>query len=192
MKRRLLTPLIALLGLSGCTPTSGVITETSGTTRLHIGATVPNVEYQSREGKQASFDEVRQPVAVVAFVAPQGPACCSLDPQVIDVADQLWDLPVTVAQFSLPTSKCPHGPGCVEACSLRKGRVMSLCDAQRRAWNAYGKPAPGTLILVDPDSRVMAQGLLRAPETVVAAARKLGEMVREKQGEPGGERLEIY
>ena len=192
MNGRLVTPLIALLGLAGCTPTSGVITETSGTTHLYIGATVPNVEYQSREGKQASFDEVRQPVAVVVFVAPQGPACCSLDPEVIDIADQLWDLPVTVAQFSLPTSKCPHGPGCVEACNLRRGRVMSLCDAQRLAWNAYGKPAPGTLILIDPDSRVMAQGLLRAPETLVAAARTLGEMEREKQREPSGEQLEIY
>jgi hypothetical protein len=192
MTGRVFILLIALLGLAGCVPTSGVVTETSGTTGAQIGSLVPDVEYKSLEGKQASFNKARQPVAVVAFVAPQGAACCSLDPRVVNLADQFWDLPVTVAQFSLPTSKCPHGPGCTEACNLRQGRVMSLCDAQRLAWNAYGKPAPGTLLLVGPDNKIMAKGSLRDPGAVVDEAMRLGQIEKERLRGPGGERLGIY
>jgi len=191
MTARILTLSAALIGLAGCMPTSGIVTKTSGTTGAQIGSIAPNVAYESMEGKQASFNRARQPVAVVAFVAPQGEGCCSLDPKVVNIADQLWDLPVTVAQFSLPTSKCPHGPGCVEACNLGKGRVMSLCDAQRLAWNAYGKPAPGTLILIGPDNRIVAKASLSDPAVVVNAAKKLGQIEREKPG-PGGERQQVF
>jgi hypothetical protein len=192
MTGRILTLSIAVIGLAGCVPTSGVVTETSGTTGARIGSTAPDVEYKSLEGKQASFNKVRQPVAVLAFIAPQGPNCCAVDPGVINIADHLWDLPVTVAQLSLPTSKCPHGPGCVEACNLRKGRVMSLCDAQRLAWNAYGKPAPGTLLLIGPDDKIAAKASLLDPKAVMDAARKLGQIESEKERGPGGERLGIY
>jgi hypothetical protein len=190
MMGRILTLSIALMGVAGCMPTSGVITETSGMTGASVGSTAPDVEYKSMEGKQASFNQAREPVAVIAFVAPKGAACCALDPRVVNLADQVWDLPVTVAQFSLPTSKCPHGPGCTEVCHLRQGRVMSLCDAERLAWNAYGKPAPGTLILVGSDHKIVAKAALRSPQTIVEEARKLGQI--EKKQVPGGDRRAIY
>jgi hypothetical protein len=189
---RTLAGLIALIAVAGCTPMSGVVTKASGTSGLQIGSVVPDVQYESMAGKQTSFDKARQAVAVIAFVAPQGAACCSLDPKVINIADRLWDVPVTVAEFSLPTSKCPHGPGCVEACNLRKGRVMSLCDAGRLAWNAYGKPAPGTLVLVGPNNRVVVKASLSDPGAVVDEARKLGQAQIKEQRGPGGGRLDIY
>lgn len=190
MTGRILTLLIGLVALAGCAPTSGVITKVSGTTGLQVGSIAPDVQYESLEGKEASFNRTRQPVAIVAFVAPQGAACCWLDPGVINIADQLWELPVTVAQFSLPTKECPHGPGCVEVCNLRKGRVMSLCDAQRLAWNAYGKPAPDTLILVGTDNKVLAKGSLDDPKTVVDEAMRLGQIERDRR--PGYDRFDIY
>jgi hypothetical protein len=186
---RILILLTALIGFAGCTPTSGVITGTS-TPAWYAGTIAPDVQYQSLEGKQASFNKVRQPVAIVAFVAPPGTACCWLEPAVVNLAGQLWDLPVTVAQFSLPTSKCPHGAGCVEVCNLHKGGVMSLCDAQKLAWKAYGKPAPGTLILIGPDNKMVAKGSLSNPKPIMDEAQRLGE--REKTRGPGGERLGIY
>jgi len=192
MTGRILTVLIVLIALAGCMPTSGVITKASGTSGLQIGSVVPDVEYESMAGKQTSFNKARQAVAVIAFVTPQGAACCSLDPKVVNIADQLWEVPVTVAEFSLPTSECPHGPGCVEACNLRKGRVMSLCDAGRLAWNAYGKPAPGTLILVGPDNKVVAKASLSDPGALVDEARRLGQIQKKEQRGPGGGRLDIY
>jgi hypothetical protein len=189
MAGRKLILSMALIGITGCASTSGVITGTSGAAS-HVGTIAPDVEYKSMEGKQASFNEVRAPIAVVVFVAPQGTSCCSLEPRVVNLANQLWDLPVTVAQFSEPTSKCPHGPGCVEVCNLRKNGIMSLCDAQRLAWKAYGKPAPGTLILIGSDNKTVATGSLSNPGPIVDQAKRLGQ--KEKKSVPGENRKDIY
>jgi hypothetical protein len=191
MTGRILIVLALLIGLAGCTPTSGVITGTS-TPAWYAGTVAPDVDYRSLEGKQASFNKVRQPIAIVAFVAPPGAACCWLEPTLVNLAGQFWDLPVTVAQFSEPTSKCPHGAGCVEVCNLHKGAVMTLCDAQKLAWEAYGKPAPGTLILIGPDNKILRKGSLSDPQAVVSEAKRLGQTEKERLPGPGGERLGVY
>jgi len=192
MTGRILTLLTALIGLAGCASTSGVVTGTSDRVGAQVGSVAPDVEYESIEGKQASFNKVRQPVAIVAFVAPQGANCCWLEPRLVNIAGHFWDLPVTVAEFSLPTSKCPHGPGCVEVCNMHNGRVMSLCDAQKLAWKAYGEPAPGTLLLVGPDNKIVAKGSLSDPQAVVDQAKRLGLIEKDRLRGPGGERLEVY
>ena len=114
-----------------------------------------------------------------------------MEPKLVNLADQLWDLPVTVAQFSLPAGRCPHGAGCVEVCNLRQGRVMSLCDAQKLAWKAYGKPAPGTLILIGSDDKFVAKAPLSNPRAVVEEAKRLGQIEKDRPG-LGGERRDIY
>ncbi len=192
MTGRILTLLVVLIGSAGCasTPREGVVTGTS-TPAWYAGTIAPDVEYKSLEGKQASFNKVRQPVAIVAFVAPEGDQCCWVEPELVNLADQLWDLPVTVAQFSLPTSKCSHGAGCAEVCNLRQGRLMSLCDAQKLAWRAYGQPAPGTLLLIGPDNKFMTKGSLSDPQAVVDEAKRLGQIEKDRPG-LGGERRGIY
>jgi hypothetical protein len=191
MTGRILIVLAGLIGLAGCTPTSGVITGTSTPAR-YAGTVAPDVQYKSLEGKQASFNKVRQPIAIVAFVAPPGTACCWLEPTLVNLAGQFWDLPVTVAQFSEPTSKCPHGAGCVEVCNLHKGAVMTLCDAQKLAWEAYGKPAPGTLVLIGPDNKIVTKGSLSNPKPILEEAKRLGQTEKERLPGPGGERLGVY
>jgi hypothetical protein len=178
MTGRTLILLAVLVGLGGCTPTQpeGGITGTTSPGWYGAGTVAPDVKYKSLEGQQVSFTKIRRPVAVVAFVAPQGPDCCWLDPRLINTADRLSDLPVTVAQFSEPTSQCPHGAGCMEACNLRQGRVMSLCDSQKLAWNAYGSPAPGTLILIGPDNKMVMRGSLSDPRPIIAEATRLARM----------------
>lgn len=191
MQARMIASLIAvasLVGLAGCAPTSGVITGTSGP---QVGSLAPDVQYVSAEGKHGDFNKARYPVAVIAFSAPEGANCCWLDPKVVNVAGQLWDLPVTVAQFSLPKGKCPHGQGCMEACNLRKGGLMSLCDAQRLAWNAYGQPAPGSLILIGPDNKILVTGSLDNPKAVLDEARNLGQ-AEKKRRDAAGNRIDTY
>jgi hypothetical protein len=189
MTGRTLILSIALTAVAGCVSTSGVITGTSAPGG-YVGTVAPDVEYKSLEGKQVGFNKVRQPIAIVAFVAPAGATCCWLEPRVVNLSNQLWDLPVTVAQFSEPTSKCPHGPGCVEVCNLHKGGVMALCDAQKLAWKAYGKPAPGTLILIGSDNKIVATGSLSNSGPLLAQAERLGQ--QQKESMPGGDRLGIY
>lgn len=191
MTGRILVLLTALLAGAGCASPSGVITGTSAPAP-YTATVAPEVEYRNMQGGQASFNQVRKPVALVVFVEPPGIACCWLDPDVFNLADQFWDLPVSVAQFSLPTSQCPHGAGCTEVCHIHEGSVMSLCDAQKLAWHAYGRPTPGTLILLGPDNRIVMTGPLGNPWPVVNEAKRLGRIEKERLRGPGGERLGVY
>lgn len=179
--------MATLLGLVGCEPTSGVITGTSGPT---VGSSAPDVQYISVEGTQGDFNKARYPVAIIAFAAPEAASCCWIDPKLVNIADQLLDLPVTVAQFSLPKGKCLHGRGCIEACNLRNGGLMSLCDAQWLAWDAYGRPAPGSLILIGPDNRILLTGSLKVPNAIIAEAKRLGQADKNRLEEDG--RKKIY
>ena len=149
--------VVGLTALAGCAPTSGVITGSSGPV---VGTKASDFQYVSAEGAQATFDKVRYPVAVLAFTSAPGATCCWLEPRVAGLSEQMHDLPVTVAQVSLPTGKCPHGKGCTEACNLHKFGLMSLCDADGIVWKAYGKPEAGTVVLIGKDNMIVQTGML--------------------------------
>jgi len=68
---------------------------------------------------------------------------------------------------------------------------MSFCDAQKLAWRAYGKPAPGTLILIGPENKIVAKASLSNPRAVVDEAKRFGEIEKDRP-ELGGECLGIY
>ena len=180
MYARMITSLVAMVGmvaLVGCIPTSGMVTGVSGP---ELGSMAPDVQYVSSKGEQGDFNKARLSIAVIVFSAPEAANCCWVDPKVVNVADQLWGLPVTVAQFSLPKGKCAHGQGCVEVCNLHKNRLISLCDAKRIAWNAYARPVPGSLILIGPDNKILMNGSLSNPNVVVDEAKRLGKVEKEK------------
>jgi peroxiredoxin len=183
---RLISLTTIVMLVAGCAPRSGVVTGAGPA----VGSAAPDVQYISQDGQASSLHAVRSPVTVVAFVQAEGSACCWLEPRVVELSDRLDDLPVTVAQFALPEGDCPHGQACVETCNLRDGELIALCDAQRLAWNAYGRPKPSTLILIGPDKQVMLTGSLDEPAPIMAAARELGE--QQKQSRPIGDRREIY
>ena len=191
MAGRILVLLTALLALAGCESPSGAITGTSAPAQ-NEGTVVPDVEYRSMQGGLASFNEARQPVTLVAFVAPPGSTCCWLDPDVFNLADQFVDLPVTVAQFSEPTSQCPHAATCTEGCHVHDGSVMSLCDAQQLAWRAYGRPTPGTLFLLGPDNRILMKGSVSNPWAIVNEAKRLAQLEKDRLLAPPIERAGIY
>jgi len=173
----------ALAGLVGCAPTSGTITGVSGP---QIGPVVPDIQYLSAEGKKGDFDRIRYGLALVVFSPPEGARCCSLDPKVVNLSDQVWNLPVTVAQVSLPNGKRPHGEGCLEGCNHRNERVVTLCDANSVAWNAYGRPTPGSVILIGPGNKVLMTGTLDHPGDILSEARRLG---LDEQERTRGDRL---
>jgi len=177
--------------VAGCAPTSGLIT---AATAPAVGTKVQDFEYTSITGRQATFSQVRYPVAILAFTSPPGNACCWLDPKVVSLANQMWNLPVTVAEISLPTEKCSHGPGCSEGCRLHAG-LMSLCDTSKVVWNAYGRPRLGTVILIDQDNNVVQTATLDDLNSLLAKAQQLGKVAA--QSRPGGTsaaeaRREIY
>jgi len=153
-------------------PDSGTITGVSGP---QIGPVAPDIYYLSAEGKKGDFNRIRYGLALVAFSPPDDARCCSLDPKVVNLSDELWNLPVTVAQVSLPNGKCPHGQGCLEAGSVCNKRLVTFCDANSVAWNAYGRPTPGSVILIGPGNKVLMTGSLDHPRNVLSEARRLGQ-----------------
>jgi len=160
--------------VAGCTAgqRSGVV---EGAAAPAIQGDAPDITFETAGGGEASFQRVRRPVALLAFTESPGAQCCWIEPRLLRNADALSDVPVTVAQVSLPTSHCEHGSGCSEACRLQDYRLLTLCDADRKAWNAYGRPAPGTVLLIDAENRIVADGRLTRMDPLVDKARELGE-----------------
>lgn len=183
MNRIVVVLSIATCLVGGCA-VSGVITEASGS---RVGSMTPDFHYVSTHGRKTSFNWARCPIALVAFTLREGSAYYQLDPTMVELADRLWDLPVTVAQVSLPQDSGVPGPGRVGVFDLRKSGMMCLYDANRVAWEAYGRPAPGELILIDEHGRIVMVGSLTDPEPVLQEARRLGWIAKNRReaGEQG-------
>ncbi|MHC4518168.1 MAG: hypothetical protein ACYTAS_06240 [Planctomycetota bacterium] len=177
VKRILIVSVVVLAStvvLTGCateqSPVAGVITESN---RLPVGRRAPDFPVVTAEGKEIRFSEVREPTTIMAFVSPTGDQCCWLKPELVSLAEELRNYRIGVAQISEPTDKCPHGPGCVATCKLQDPHLISLCDAERRAWVAYRKPEPNTVVLVNYRGEVEHVAPLTELETIVKKARHL-------------------
>jgi peroxiredoxin len=170
-------PFLALVGtlaLSGCTTepsaVAGVITESE---QLSPGQAAPDFPVVTTDGKETHFGDIRKPTTIVAFVSPTGDQCCGLDSRLVSLAQELENRRVGVVQISEPTAKCPHGPGCAAACDIEDPHLISLCDAERRAWEAYREPQPNTAILINDRGEVVQVASLAQLEAVARKARKL-------------------
>ena len=172
------------LVLAGCSvaPTAGVIGP-----GMQVGASPTDIPFTGPEGRQTTFEKVRWPVSLVAFVSPPGETCCWINPKLVELSDNFADLPITVAQISEPTGKCPHGAGCVQACNLRQGRLVALCDPDRIAWKAYNQPQSGSVFLIDRSGKVVATGNVDALTAIADQARKMG-----KDAAQAGTRIQTY
>lgn len=134
--------------------------------------------FTAADGSRTSLSAIRKPVTVVAFTTPPGEYCCWISPKLTRLSNRLWNLPVTVAQISVPTSPCPHGTGCSEACGMGDHQLIALCDMDRIAWRAYGKPTSGTVFLLDKNGNIAERATLADIEPVKQKAMTLGEKAR--------------
>jgi len=172
-----LVPLLALAGtlaLGGCAtePSSvaGIIAESE---QLSPGQPAPDFPVVTTDGKEARFGEIRKPTTIVAFVSPTGDRCCQLDPKLVSLARELENRRVGVVQISEPNATCPHGLGCAAACNLKDPYLISLCDAEHRAWEAYREPEPNTAVLINYRGEVVQVASLAKLGMVARKAREL-------------------
>ncbi len=146
-------------------------------TKLSVGHTIPNFSVVTVDGQQTSFNELHEPIAIVAFVSFRGSQRCWLNPKLVSLAKDLRYRRITVTQISEPDEKCPHNTGCVVVtCYLKDPHLVVLCDADRIAWNAYRKPKPNTVVLIDSKGNVAAINSLANLEAVIV---KASQMVNE-------------
>lgn len=166
-----------MLVLAGCAgPRSGVV-------GFPEGSLDRDIPFTSMDGRQTTFKRIRQPIAILAFTSTPGVACCRLVPELVTLADQFKYTPVTVAQISLPTTKCSHGPGCTEVCNINDAHLVSLCDADRVAWKAYGQPQPDSLILIDEKGKTIATDNIKNLKSIANKARKMGEKIEKERSD---------
>ncbi|MHC4707678.1 MAG: TlpA family protein disulfide reductase [Planctomycetota bacterium] len=180
IKARVIVPIVtaAILGLMGCatesTPVGGVVELNSD---FPVGQYAPDIPFTSIDGEETTFDQIRQPIAVVAFTNVSSEKCCPPSPALVSLASRFEDLPITVAQVHLPTSEHPHR---LERSSLHKGGVVTLYDAQRIAWRGFGRPKPGTVLLIDDNDKIVGINReLANLKPLAAKAQWLGEAVEE-------------
>jgi len=172
--------MILLVGCATERPTAGVV---GWDRQFSVGSSAPDIPFTSLKGEQTTLKHVSQPIAILAFTNPTGETCCWLRPSLVNLANDFRNLPITVTQISVPTSKCPHGPGCVESCNLNDAHLVSLCDADRTAWQAYSQPKPNTAILVDQNGKVVHIEDLGNLTELARRARRLAQEVEETEAQ---------
>lgn len=128
---------------------------------------------QGFEGKTASLRDVVRGAYVVAFVQPEGQACCEVNPAVNSMARELADSDVDVVQITLPTEQCPLEGHDLRDCPKPPSNLLRFYDAGRVAWAAYRHPAAGTIYLVGPDNRIERVATLDYPDELVGQARDI-------------------
>jgi hypothetical protein len=141
--------LLALIGgCFGCSsqPISGVIEEQPA---LSVGSFAYDIPFTASDGKRTTLHAIRHPVTILAFVDTAGDACCVVRPEVADLAVEFTRLPLTVVQVSMPRGVCAHSSGQKQKCHLKKSDPVVLCDPNRVAWEGFGRPSSGTLVLLD-------------------------------------------
>lgn len=151
-----LTGLAVLMCLMGCNresrPTGGIIGLRNDSP---IGRVVPDIPFASPEGRKTTFDEVRQPVAIVAFACVSSERCCPAHTVLRNLARRFEYLPVTVAQIYVPTEQYPNRSEIAANYEFSNGGIVTLYDSQGIAWRAFHKPKPNTVFLVDDDRRIL-------------------------------------
>ncbi len=179
--------LVALMLLSqaGCNEPAALGTVGPART-LGVGQKAPDMPFRTLEGKETTFNAAREQIAIVVFFAPGQGACCMLDPRLVDLYDRFETLPVTVAQISLPSKDCPHGPGCSQACGIGTMTVVGLCDKDLVAHKSYGEPKLGTAYLVDDLNRIVAISTI---DNLGPLADRAYELARDIQQEHVGEEI---
>lgn len=180
--------MTTVLALAGCksAPRTGSV----GWGELPSGSLAKDIPYTAQDGTKTTFHKQRAPIAIVAFVEEPQDQCCWVHPGLIDLTQRFENMPVSVAQISAPTNQCPEGPGCMEMCHIGPTRLFSFCDSQQIAWNAYNRPRPGTVFLLDQKDRVVQAGSINDLGPITDKAYKLGSEI--KQTDPTKIRREMW
>ena len=165
-----------VIGLTGCAngPHTGIVGWNKG---FSSGSFAPDIPFTSAEGKEIRLNEIREPVTILAFTSPPSWNCCSLRPELVELAKRFRHLPITVIQISLPTNECPHGAGCTKSCDVIDENLVLLCDPARIAWKAYNQPKLNTVILVDKNNKIVDIQLIDNLKVLADKAEKMGDKI---------------
>jgi hypothetical protein len=141
---------------------SGVVVSSEPPPLLHFREFSPRVFIKSVEGlhgeKSIRLDKIGGPFYVVGFVEPPGDDAGYLSPVLTDMARKLWLDSIEVIQITLPTKDCPLDEQQRQAVDDNleetKNNFARFFDPQKIAWEAFWRPRPGTILVVDRNSLI--------------------------------------
>ena len=156
MKIAIVMATVAMItGLVGCTaesvPTSGVIKLNSD---YPVGKYAPDIPFTSENGKETTFSKIRQPIAIVAFTSMSDEN--RPNPDLVNLAEDFRDLPVTVAQIYLPSDKYSSAQEFMASNNIHNKDLVTLYDAENIALRGFGYPKPDTVLLIDDNSKIVS------------------------------------
>ena len=160
IKTTLASLLVMAALLGGCAQRgTGIVTSGSVTPGWESGPTkgleAPQIKFVDKAGNKRTLKTGYGWVSVIGFLESRQQECCMLLPSLTETANRYRGKAVRVVQISLPTTSCPHGAGCFESCHVVPLRLLALCDSNRAAYHAFGKPADRTVLVIDGNAKVI-------------------------------------
>ena len=151
----------------------------------------PSVQVRLADGTQSTLGEVGHPFYILTFVETPAGGPGAVDPRLRRIAERLYVDDVAVVQLCLPTGEAGQWAAAAETATrpVRPHNLVRVYDPKRLAWGAFGRPPPGTLLLIDRQgvwSLVYRRRTLDDPVDVILAAEALQEeWEREQQSLTG-------
>lgn len=174
--KTLILTVLGLVVLGGCAATtaqrapSGMVEVSKA---FPVGRYAPDIPFVLVDGRESTFYNEKQPIAIVAFVALPADECCELNAELANLAARFSHLPVTVLQVSQPL--CPRGVECEAKCVVDSQYLMSVCDAAGITWKGFIDPRPDTVYLIDDNGRIVASDRLGNLDRIAEQAEELGQ-----------------
>lgn len=181
--------LFLLVGCEDNRMRSGVVVSSEPPLLGHFREFAPRVFVQrDGAGKPVRLDKIGGPFYVVGFVEPPRRDAEYLHPVLTDLAQKFWLDSIPVIQITLPTKRCPpeeiRKEAGAEIPPETKDNFARFFDADRIAWEAFDRPRPGTILVVDRTSLVPlldARATLADPPRLVARLEELQRQWEEDQ-----------
>lgn len=159
-RRRYLGWILLPCLLAGCHENrmrSGVVVSSEPPPLLHYPEFSPRVFVEGVESeKSIRLDKIGGPFYVVAFVEPPGDDAGYLNPVLTEMARKLWLDSIEVIQITLPTKDCPLSETQRLAVNDNvldmKNNFARFFDPNKIAWEAFWRPTPGAILVVDRNS----------------------------------------
>ena len=150
-------PLLLTVGCGENQMRSGVVVSSEPPPLLHYPQFSPRVFVKGVEGqydeKTIRLDRIGGPFYVIGFVEPPGDDAGYLNPVLTEMARKLWLESVEVIQITLPTKDCSLDAqqrlAVNDNVMETKNNFARFFDPQKIAWEAYWRPKPGSILVVD-------------------------------------------
>jgi hypothetical protein len=161
--------LVLLIALAGCTAKllSGTVGQQG---EFGIGSRAPDIPIRIAND-ETTLNKERESILVLAFIPASANNLPFIHPELIELAETVKMLPVTVAQVTIPSQQDNVK---VDTVNTENELVLFLQERNHIAQIAYHQPAPYTVFLVDNRERIRDIAKIGNITSLVENTKRLG------------------